>query len=94
MKNEQIMIYAVIAILYGAVGWLLYSMYEKKENYDDGWVFYTPNYYSGGYCAVIQTVGGVQKIMSHTNDNQENCRLLNNQYISPYKYEWISTKNS
>lgn len=33
MKNEQIMIYVLLAILYGAVGWLLYSMYEKKENY-------------------------------------------------------------
>ena len=36
MKNESIMIYVMIAILYGVVGWLLYSMYEKKENYGNG----------------------------------------------------------
>lgn len=32
MKNEQIFIYVLIAILYGAVGWLLYKKYQMKEN--------------------------------------------------------------
>ena len=34
MKNEQLMIYILIAILYGAVGFLFYKKYQSKEKYD------------------------------------------------------------
>ena len=34
MKNEQLMIYILIAILYGAFGFLLYKKYQSKEKYN------------------------------------------------------------
>lgn len=32
MKNQEMIIYISIAILYGAVGWLYYKQYSKKAD--------------------------------------------------------------
>lgn len=45
MKNEQLIIYVLIAILYGAVGFLLYKKYETKEGC--GTVLQTGNVFGG-----------------------------------------------